>query len=165
MPRLEIDAAALERVVLLTVAMRSLRVLSRKEIAQRADRGRYARRMEADARGVLWVPLPPPVKQMVNAEWGGFRAFLRSVDNDLAEQVRIVSGIVSQFYSTGLQPAPYYAERIAIILRKGRQWDLESKFLEQWVRLFRDNIGCSSWFVDRAEKASRLAMRAARDKT
>ncbi len=68
-----------------------------------------------------------------------FRERLRSVDNNLAEQTRIVREGVEDYFKTGMMPAPYYAWRIAVILRKAKELELEADFLEAFSAVGSEN--------------------------
>jgi hypothetical protein len=70
-----------------------------------------------------------------------FRANVRKIANDVREQIRIVSEGVDHYYQAGQNPAPYYAMRIAIILRKLKQSGLEEEFLAAFNDKFSDGIG------------------------
>jgi hypothetical protein len=89
-----------------------------------------------------------------------FRKRLREIDDDLAEQVRIVTEGVSHYFENGEYPAPYYAWRIAVILRKTKEYELEREFLEAFSAKFADGRG--KRYIDigqRVEKARALANR------
>jgi hypothetical protein len=70
-----------------------------------------------------------------------FRKHLRAIDNDLLEQARIVTEGVHHYFENGEYPAPYYAWRIAVVLRKAKQYQLELEFLEAFSAKFSDGIG------------------------
>jgi hypothetical protein len=65
-----------------------------------------------------------------------FFKHLRSIDNDLAEHVKIVSDAFTVYQKTSEPPAPHYSMRIAIILSKAKMKDLEKAFLTAWCRHF-----------------------------
>lgn len=89
-----------------------------------------------------------------------FRAHLRSIDNDLREQVRIVLEGAHHYFSNGVVPAPYYAWRIAVILRKAKEHLLEAEFAEAFTRHFGNGNGARySRIAERAVKARGLASR------
>lgn len=66
------------------------------------------------------------------------RSELRAIDNDLSEQVSIVDRSFVAYLERGEIPAPYYAWRIAIILRRAKRSDLEERFLAAWCKHFGD---------------------------
>lgn len=72
----------------------------------------------------------------LNQPEADFRAHMRRIDNDLTEQVRIVTEIVDGWFDHGAFPPPYYANRIAVILRKEKRFDLERDFIAAYVRHF-----------------------------
>lgn len=64
------------------------------------------------------------------------RSHIKSIDNDLAAQIEIVRSSFGHYRKTGDIPAPYYAWRIAVILGKSKEYDLERQFLAAWCRHF-----------------------------
>lgn len=87
-----------------------------------------------------------------------FRSHLRAIDNDLEAQVRIVSEGVEHHFKHGEVPPPYYAWRIAVILRKHNQYGLEADFLECFAKHFCNGLGARYIAIaERAPKARRLA--------
>lgn len=87
-----------------------------------------------------------------------FREKLRSIDNDLGEQIRIVQEGVEDYFTTGMMPAPYYAWRVAVILRKAKEFELEAEFLEAFSTHFRAGLGRRyQRIAERAPKARKLA--------
>lgn len=87
-----------------------------------------------------------------------FRNHLRSIDNNLEAQVKIVSEGVEHYFKHGEMPPPYYAWRIAVILRKHKQYGLEADFLECFTKHFYNGLGARYIAIaDRAPKARRLA--------
>lgn len=89
-----------------------------------------------------------------------FRQHLRSIDNNLKEQVRIVTEGIYNYFANGVEAAPYYAWRIAIILRKAKLVTLEADFLEAFSKLFQDCVGGRYKDIrERVPKARQLAMK------
>lgn len=87
-----------------------------------------------------------------------FRAHLARIDNDLAEQARIVAEGIEHYFENGERPAPHYAWRIAIILRREKCFGLEADFLEAYSAKFPGEIGGRfKDIADRAPKARDLA--------
>jgi hypothetical protein len=70
-----------------------------------------------------------------------FKAGVKSIDNNLGEQLRIVAEGVEHYFQNGEYPPPYYAWRIAVILRKSKLLTLELEFLEAFNAKFFDGIG------------------------
>ena len=70
-----------------------------------------------------------------------FFAYLKKIDNELDEQVKIVGEAFTDYLKTGEHPAPYYAWRIAIILRKAKMKEKEKEFLTAWCRHFAKTKG------------------------
>ncbi len=90
------------------------------------------------------------------------RAFLRAIDNDLSEQVKLVREGVSHYFTNGEAPPPYYAWRVAVILRRGKEYALEADFLDGFAKHFRHGIGGRyAELAERAVKARRLTSRSA----
>jgi hypothetical protein len=87
-----------------------------------------------------------------------FRAHLASIDNDPAEQARIVAEGIEHYFENGERPAPHYAWRLAIILRREKCYGLEADFLEAYSTKFPGTIGGRfKDIADRAPKARELA--------
>ena len=51
-----------------------------------------------------------------------FRQRLRSTDNDFSQQIEIVRDGVTHYHEDGIYPAPFYAWRITIIVRKAKAY-------------------------------------------
>lgn len=92
---------------------------------------------------------------------GGALAFLnadnaieqiKSIDNDLQSQVRIVVDSFEEYLERDEIPAPYYPWRVCIILRKMRQHEIERAFLSAWCIHFAKYRGGARYqkLVDRA---------------
>lgn len=65
-----------------------------------------------------------------------FRAHIRSIEHDIGAQVRIVAEACRGWFEKGETPPPYYAWRVAILLRKEKANHLEREFLQAWCRHF-----------------------------
>lgn len=101
---------------------------------------------------------PGTVSQTRDAE--EFKRQLRAVDDDLTNQVRILREGLSAYFAHGEWPAPYYAWRIGIILRKAKLPELEAEFLESWAAHFRNGPGARYQAIaKRAIQARQLASR------
>ena len=86
------------------------------------------------------------------------REQIKEVDNDLQAQIRIVRDGVEHYYEAGWYPAPYYPWRIAVMLRKAKEHDLERRLLEVWNARWSDGLGRRyQQLQDREEKARALA--------
>lgn len=72
----------------------------------------------------------------LNQDQDAVRAYLHGIDNDLGAQLAILEGAFSLWFSIGEVVAPYYAWRVALILRKAKRRDLELKWLAAWCRHF-----------------------------
>lgn len=72
----------------------------------------------------------------LNQDQNAVQAHLRSIDNDLGAQLAILEAAFSLWFSIGEVVAPYYAWRVALILRKAKRHDLELKWLSAWCRHF-----------------------------
>ena len=83
---------------------------------------------------------------------------LREIDNDLDAQIRIVAEGVQHYYDAGVYPPPYYPWRIAVMLRKAKEYELEAQFLDAFNSRFSDGLGKRyRQLVDRATKARQKA--------
>ncbi|MDE1152209.1 MAG: hypothetical protein PW788_06680 [Micavibrio sp.] len=74
--------------------------------------------------------------EFLNKPENEFRAFLKSTDNDLNMHVGIITADFNLYLQRGEVPAPYYAWRIAVILRKMKFGDKEHSFLAGWCNHF-----------------------------
>lgn len=72
-----------------------------------------------------------------------FRAELKSIDNNIVAQVDIIEHYLPLWFSLGEFPPPYYALRIAIILRKANEIRRERDFLFSYLINFRSKYGSS----------------------
>ncbi len=48
---------------------------------------------------------------------------------------------IEKYSITGLAPAPYYFERVAILARKAKNYDLEIRICEQYIELMNQVYG------------------------
>ena len=80
----------------------------------------------------VFEPVP-----MYDQDRASFDRMIREMDNDLDWQCQTVSDAFSQFQRNGQPPAPYFAMRIAILLRKQGDTAKEKEFLAAWCRHFR----------------------------
>lgn len=83
-----------------------------------------------------------------------FREALKDTSNDLAAQVDRVERFVARWLEVGELPAPYYADRIAVILRKAKDFEMEQRFLAAYLKLFWTPLRgtADQKIVDRAKK-------------
>lgn len=94
----------------------------------------------------------PPILNQPEEE---FRAALKSIDNDVTEQIKIIEHCLPRWFTMGDFPPPYYAWRIVVILRKAKEHDRERKFLRAYLINFRSRFGGSrrdEMLIDRAAK-------------
>lgn len=81
---------------------------------------------------------------------------LRSIpdsDRNFAIQAAIVDTCCRAYFSTGDMPAPAYAWRIAVLLAKAKQVEIERQFLAAWCRHFSHGNGVRyGHLVERARK-------------
>lgn len=61
---------------------------------------------------------------------------IKSIKDNLGDQVEIVSNSFAEYLQSGVVPASYYAWRIAVILRKGKLLTIELEFLRAWCLHF-----------------------------
>jgi len=79
--------------------------------------------------------------------------FLKSIQDDLREQVKIVDRCVTDWFRVGEYPAPAYPWRITVILRKAKLLDVEREFLTAYCKHFTHTVGASN------EKIANRAMK------
>lgn len=94
--------------------------------------------------------------------WGGadiyqkpedeFFEGLRSINDNLLEQLKLFSFFVDDWFGKGSHPPPHYADRITVILRKAKRFDLEMDFLTAYFRHF--------WSLTGSTKDQKLGERA-----
>lgn len=70
-----------------------------------------------------------------------FEQKIKDTKDNLAIQFDIVSEGIEHYFKIGEYPAPFYAWRIAIILRKANLMKLEYDFLDAYNQKFNDGIG------------------------
>lgn len=73
---------------------------------------------------------------MLNQPYEDFKTEIKSLQDDLQAQVKIVNETLDGWFIKGMQPAPYYAWRVAVILAKNKRLDEERRFLAAWCRHF-----------------------------
>ena len=72
-------------------------------------------------------------------------------------QCDTVAAGFERFQKTGEVPAPHYPMRIAILLRKARDFDRERQFLQVWCRHFPSGNGVTyGKLVERARKTGAI---------
>lgn len=82
-----------------------------------------------------------PGTAMATRDEAEFRARLRDIANDLGAQIGIVREGILHYFKNGEFPAPHYAWRVAVILRKHRQYQLEADFLQAFCLHFGGDLG------------------------
>lgn len=87
---------------------------------------------------------------------GDFKEHIHKLDSDLAANVTIVSETFDHFYQVGTLPPPYYPWRIAVILRKAKETELEASFLRAWCRHF--PTGNGKRYGDLVERARKIGI-------
>ena len=95
-----------------------------------------------------------------NQDHASFRSFIREVDHDLEWQCSTVSDAFRRYYEVGDIPAPHYPMRIAILLRKEKESELERLFLATWCRRFQNGVGVGvtySKLIERARKVGAIS--------
>lgn len=71
------------------------------------------------------------------------QVYMKAIQNDLAAQVEIFSGCVDAWFNHASHPAPWYAWRITVILRKAKMLELERRFLAAYFKHFWTERGSS----------------------
>ena len=85
------------------------------------------------------------------------RAYMKKIDNDLEEQVRLVGHFFRLWVDHGDPIPPYFPSRICVILRKHKRADLEFDFLHAYVRHFTDTTSPrNTKMIERAAKIGAL---------
>jgi hypothetical protein len=83
---------------------------------------------------------------------------MRAIDNDLGQQVAIVSQSFATYLGNGKVPAPYDAWPIAVILRRSKQPETEKRFLAAWCLHFPRPVGGRyTQLIERYQKSVRSA--------
>lgn len=96
---------------------------------------------------------------ILNKEQASFKNELKAIDNDLSSHLDIIEHYLPAWFSAGEFPPPYYAMRIAIILRKSKQFDREKQFLIAYLKHFRSEFGGSRADEKLVERATKLGAR------
>lgn len=160
MTRLAVDSAAIDQVILLTAVLREMEPVSWGAAIQSYSDSVHSRAFGESSSTAVSKPITRPLPEY-GRDLEAFRRYLRSIDNDLTEQVKICIANVAHFREVGLPPAPYYPRRVAIILRKAQQWDLEVSFVEAWLHAFPVHAaGGDERMAERLAKARELAAKA-----
>ena len=94
----------------------------------------------------------------LNRDESSFRTFMKTADQDLGWQCDTVSDAFRRYLTTGEIPAPHHPMRIAVLLRKERDFDREKQFLAAWCRHFPSGNGATyAKLVERAMKSGGIA--------
>lgn len=89
----------------------------------------------------------------LNQDEASFRAFLKSVDQDLGWQCGTVAETFKRYLQNGMIPPPYYPTRVTVLLRKAHDHDREKRFLAAWCRHFPEGNGVKyEKLVERAKE-------------
>lgn len=92
--------------------------------------------------------------EFLNQDEDSFRAFIKKVDQDIEWQCDTVAAAFDRYRKTGEVPAPHYPMRIAVLLRKAKEFDRERRFLAAWCRHFPSGNGATyGALLERAKKA------------
>ena len=73
---------------------------------------------------------------ILNQSEDSFRTELQSINQNLDAQINIFGHGLDEYFRTGDHPPPYYPMRIAIILRKQKQYERERLFLAAYCKHF-----------------------------
>ncbi len=79
--------------------------------------------------------------QMYNQSEEGFKAHLKTTDNDLNEQISIFNFGLDRWFEHGETHPPYFPWRIAIILSKRKELEKEKRFLAAYCGHFKYRVG------------------------
>lgn len=89
----------------------------------------------------------------LNQDEESFRAFLKSVDQDLGWQCNTVAETFKKHQQDGMIPPPYYPTRVIVLLRKANDLERERRFLAAWCRHFPKGNGVKyQKLVERAKE-------------
>lgn len=93
----------------------------------------------------------PSILQQPESE---FRREIADASNDLSKLIKLVHVFLDDWFEKGEYPPPYYATRIAILLRKAKRKDLEISFLKSYCKHFRSKTKsvASRRLTERAEQ-------------
>ena len=95
--------------------------------------------------------------EFLNQDYDSFRAFIKKVDQNLEWQCETVAAAFDRYQKTGEIPAPHYPMRIAILLRKAKDFNRERQFLAAWCNHFPSGNGVKyGALVERAKKAGAI---------
>ena len=95
----------------------------------------------------------------LNQNEESFRAFMKQADQDIGWQCDTVSDAFKRYLETGEIPAPHYPMRIAVLLRKAKDFDREKQFLATWCKHFPSGNGVTyAALVERAKKAGAVSV-------
>lgn len=129
-----ISEEALAKVALIIIRMRTANVPSKAT---------WKARQTAHSKRIIDLMMSDGVSY--GAASGGALSFLaemsgpedlRKVDNDLNFHAGVVAGMFEEYLARGEVPAPHYAWRICIILRREKETKLEREFLSAWCTHF-----------------------------
>ena len=153
------DTGAIDALQRLIGLMRSRPPLPEKERAQKQHEYFHRAFDQMVSSGKTYGEVTgSPGTAVTSMDYDEFRRHLRSIDNDLATHVGIVAEGVHHYFEHGEIPAPYYAWRIAVILRKANLVTLEADFLEAFNKICAGRPGGRySDLVDREGKARKRA--------
>ena len=91
---------------------------------------------------------------ILNQPYDDFRSSLSAINSNVIEQIKLIEYYLPRWFSMGEFPPPNHAWRIAIILRKAKEYGREHKFLYAYLLNFRSRLGASrkdEMLVERAE--------------
>ena len=90
------------------------------------------------------------MNSLLNKLWG--QSFQKGANDDLELQCRLLNEFFSHYLATGSHPPPASAWRIAVILRKRKEHQLERDFLSAWVTHFDSEVGTYGKLAERYRK-------------
>ena len=70
----------------------------------------------------------------LNQDQDAVKNYIKKIDNDLSELLQIVEQGFDRLHERGEIPAPHYPWRIAVILSREKQKELELLFLRSWCK-------------------------------
>lgn len=96
--------------------------------------------------------------EFLNQDEASFREFIKDTDQDLAWQCETVTTAFEHYGRSGEMPAPHFPMRIAVLLRKAKDFDRERVFLAAWCRHFPSGCGVTyGKLADRAKEVGALS--------
>ncbi|MAZ85996.1 MAG: hypothetical protein CME90_20720 [Hoeflea sp.] len=93
----------------------------------------------------------------LNHDESSFRAFMKTANQDLGWQCDTISDAFRRYLTSGEIPAPHYPMRVAVLLRKEKDFEREKRFLAACCKHFPSENGTTyAKLVERAKKTGAI---------